>query len=338
MERRNKLWTSVLAAIGMGFLIIDAKIALQGAAEGIELCIRTVVPSLFPFFVLSIFLTSSMAGQRILWLLPLVRLCGIPEGAESLLLVGLVGGYPVGAQSVAQAYHMGQLRKEDAERMLGFCNNAGPAFLFGMAASLFQTSATAWLLWIIHILAALMVAVLLPGSSGASTALPPSKRITLPQAMERAVRIIANVCGWVVLFRILIAFLQRWCLWLLPQTAQIGCIGILELTNSFCELSHLNGEGLRFLLSACFLGFGGLCVAMQTMSVTTGLNSKTYFLGKAMQTIISFLLAAVIQRFLFPAADQAVIPAAVWACFLCSGLILLLIMKKSSRNPVKASV
>lgn len=322
----------------MGLLIIDARTALQGAVEGIELCIRTVVPSLFPFFVMSILLTGSMTGQKISGLRPIGQLCGVPEGGEALLLVGLVGGYPVGAQSVCQAYRAGQLSERDAKRMLGFCNNAGPAFLFGMTAALFRSPIVPWVLWAIHIFSALITAFLLPGKNHSTVELHPCKKITLPQAVEQAVKIMAGVCGWVVLFRVMITMLRRWCLWLLSKKAQIAITGLLELSNGCCDLANLSGEGLRFLLCACFLGFGGLCVAMQTVSVTSGLGTGAYFPGKVMQGILSFLLAAIAQRFLFDAAEQIRIHPAVWALFLCGGCIGILILKKSSRNPAVAGV
>ena len=54
---------ALLSAIGMMMLILDSKTALQGAANGIELCFRTLIPSLYPFFVLSILLTSALSAK-----------------------------------------------------------------------------------------------------------------------------------------------------------------------------------------------------------------------------------------------------------------------------------
>ena len=49
MKSRNQLWTGLTGAAGMLVLILDAKTALAGAKEGIQLCLYTVIPSLFPF-------------------------------------------------------------------------------------------------------------------------------------------------------------------------------------------------------------------------------------------------------------------------------------------------
>ena len=46
----------------------------------------------------------------------------------------------------------------------------------------------------------------------------------------------ATVCGWVELFRVLLAFLKRWIFWILPAAVHVAVTGILELSNGCCEL------------------------------------------------------------------------------------------------------
>lgn len=279
------------ASLGMLILILDGKTALSGAREGIDLCLKTVVPSLFPFFLLSSLFTNAFAGRKLSLLRPLGALCGVPEGGESLLITGFLGGYPVGAQSVAGVYRAGQLSKADAERMLAFCNNAGPAFLFGMAAALFPRKSAAFLLWLIHLLSAVFTAMLIPHGKSRAVTLSQGKSMTLAEAMGGGIRVMASVCGWVVLFRVLIAFLNRWVLWLLPLPVQVGITGLLELTNGCCALASVSGDALRFVMCSGMLAAGGLCVTMQTVSITEGLSLKFYFLGKGMQVLFSLILS-----------------------------------------------
>ncbi len=289
--KRKSFFVGIGASLGMLILILDGKTAVSGAREGIDLCLKTVIPSLFPFFLLSGLLTNAFAGQKIPFLRPLGALCGVPDGGESLLITGFLGGYPVGAQSVASVFRAGQLSRADAERMLAFCNNAGPAFLFGMAAAMFPQKSAAFFLWFIHILSAVFTAMLIPHRTSQTVTLAQGKSMTLANAMGSAVRVMASVCGWVVLFRILIVFLDRWVLWLLPLPAQVGVTGLLELTNGCCALAAVTNEALRFVMCSGMLAAGGLCVTMQTISVTDGLNLRFYFLGKLLQVLFSLLLS-----------------------------------------------
>lgn len=329
-----KKCTFLLSAAGMLVLILDGQTAMAGMAEGIELCIKTLIPSLFPFFVLSILLTGALVGHPVKLLQPLGKLCRIPNGAESLLAVGLLGGYPVGAQNVSLAYQTGQLSQSDARRLIAFCNNAGPAFIFGVLGSLFSDSRAVWLLWLIHMISALLVGIILPGGKSQVSVVQRNQSISLPEAMEKAIKVMAQVCGWVVLFRMVLTFLNRWFLWMLPASAQVGIAGILELSNGCIMLGQLENEGLRFVLASTLLAFGGICVTMQTASVTAALSLKLYFPGKLLQTCFSFLLATLVQH------QYTVMPAAIAVAILMTTCLITILRypQKRGSNPALIGV
>lgn len=340
MKRKNQIVTGVTAGLAMILLILDPQTALSGAKEGIELCLYTVIPSLFPFLFLSAIVNRILSGKRVKILHPLQKLCGIPEGAESIFLLGFLGGYPVGAQAIGQAYQNGQLERASARRLLGFCSNAGPAFIFGMVSSLFTTWYPAWAIWIIQILSALITGVLLPGKTQDTCRMDEGSPLSMPQVLEQSIKAMANICGWVVLFRVLIAICSRWFLWLLPQQAQVLFTGILELSNGCVALRAIPSQGKRFVYSACMLSFGGLCVGMQTVSSVKDLGSGMYFPGKLLQGMISFLLADLTQCFLFSGEDRTGI--SVIPCLCVPGVICMVVFclrrKKSSRNTEAAVV
>ncbi len=290
----------IAAALGMLLLILDSKTALTAAGEGIELCIRTVIPSLFPFFMLSGILVSNLMGAKIPGLSWLGTLLGIPKGAESILITAFLGGYPVGAKAVRDAWANGQLDKDAAEHLLSFCNNAGPAFLFGMAAPMFSHAYTGWILWGIHIVSALGAGMVFRGATCSVSSLPYKGQTSLSNAMKSALSVTAQVCGWVVLFRIVNGFLGRWVLWLLPPAGQAAVAGFLELANGCASLGSIPTENLRLIICSAILAFGGVCVTMQTVTVSRGLSMKYYFLGKIVQTVYSILLSMMYLNILSP--------------------------------------
>lgn len=328
--KKQQLLPILGASLGMLALILDGQTALLGAAEGIDLCIRTIIPSLFPFFVLSALLTGSLLGQNIPFLRSLGRLCSIPEGAESLLAVGFLGGYPVGAQNIAQAYRNRQLSRRDAERMLMFCSNAGPAFLFGILGPLFSRFSTCWILWGIHIFSALFVGVLIPGVGEKRARVSPSP-VTLTDALERSVKTVSLVCGWVVLFRILLTFLNRWIFWMLPRPLLITISGLLELSNGCVQLASIESEGLRFLIAGGLLAFGGCCVTLQTASVCRGLSLGLYFPGKMLQCAVSVLLCGLLQGIL-PENQRWETPPVFFLVTLSTVLILSFFLRRSEKT------
>ncbi len=314
MKQYKSLLPAVLAATAMGILILDTKTALVGAAAGVKLCLEVLIPSLFPFFVVSILLSSSLMGVNFRWLQPLCRPLKVPSGGEYLVLLGILGGYPTGAQSIAQAQRAGQLSQSDARRMMAFCCNAGPSFLFGIGARLFTRGWICWALWGIHLLSAFLVGLMTPGNGTKGMVGKPIS-VSLPAALKSAVEVMGLVCGWVVLFKVLLTFAQRWFLWLLPLPGQVIFSGLLELSNGCCSMLELENTGLKMLLCSGFLSFGGLCVALQTRSVTVGVDTSLYLPGKAAQAALSMLLCLPMQL-LLPRSERLGLP--LWAAGLCA--------------------
>lgn len=290
---RSKHARLTICAFAMLLLILDSKSAAQAASEGIGLCLSTVIPALFPFFVLSSWMTGAFGGavSRIF-----EALFQLPAGCGGILLTGLLGGYPVGAQALSQARECGAISGREANRMLAFCSQAGPSFLFGMAAAQFPSAHYGWLLWAVQILSALSVARLLPHTQRETSNIPSSPSPSISDAMKRAVMAMASVCGWVVVFRVVISFLSRWMLWLLPEACQILLCGLLELTNGCVMLDALANTELRFLAAALMLNFGGFCVVLQTVSVTRGLDIRYYLLGKLLQSGFALLYGCLFLR------------------------------------------
>lgn len=287
----RKMITTLFAALGMLVLILDGETALAGASAGVELCLKTVIPSLFPFLFLCSLMTETLWGERFPILMQIGKMTGIPKGAESLLIVASLGGYPAGAQTIGQAYRENRLSRTDAEHLLTFCSNAGPAFLFGMIAQQFPEKKTPWLLLIIHLFSALVTGILLPCGDKQQASLSP-KTASASQYLAQCVRTMGVICGWIILFRILTDFMTRWIFWYFSEDVQVILSGFLELSNGCCMLSQIQDASLRFLICSGFLSFGGLCITMQTTSVIGGLSLKPYLQGKLLQTLFSLLLSA----------------------------------------------
>lgn len=302
MRNQKRFVSGCFCALLMLLLILDSKMVFRGAIDGLQLCIRTVIPALFPFLIISVYANSVWLGSRIHLFRPIGKLFGIPEGAESILLIGMLGGYPVGAQAISDAYKKDQIDKSTAKRMLGFCNNAGPAFIFGMIAPLFSSLTIPWVLWAIHIASACVVGILLPNKKNTTCSAITRKSISFTEVMEISIRTMANICGWIIVFRVILSILTHWFLWMLPNEVQILLSGALELSNGCMNLHSIDSEKTRFLLSSFMLSFGGICVGLQTISVTGSLGTGMYFPGKLLQCVISSILTFVVCIALYPDA------------------------------------
>ena len=306
---RAKNWATALCAAVMAILILDGKSALSAGADGITMCLQTVIPSLFPFLLLSILLTDFLRGGSFPSCNRLSQWMGIPPETIPLYCIGLIGGYPAGAQSIALCCGKGTLDRRNAGRMVAFCNNAGPAFLFGIGAVVFDSLIPCILLWGIQILSSLFLAFSMPGQIVSSGKMQKEDTISISRTMRLATQTMGLICGWVVLFRVILAFLQRWFLWLLPLWGRILVTGMLEMTNGCCQLSEISSVGEKILLFALFGNFGGLCVTLQTLSITAEVKipMRSYLPAKLAQAGYALILSQMAQ-WLLPAKDRFFLP------------------------------
>lgn len=298
MWNKRRPFTICFCLLTLLQLMVDPATALAGASAGIEQSYRVIIPSLFPYFFLTTYLNSQLLGLQIPAIRFLTKRLQIPKGAESILLLGLIGGYPVGAQAVANACKKGAVKRNCAHILLGYCNNAGPAFIFGVAGALFLSPFIPWILWLIQIVSILITGYLLPRPYIQEATHYAAEPITLISALKQSIQITTSVCGWIIIFKVILSYLTT-PFSQLPDIFRILVSGILELSNGCLDLHKVPSYSARFLLCSAFLSFGGLCVLMQTKSAVGNLGLGYYFPGKVIQTSVSFLLSLPISYVLF---------------------------------------
>lgn len=321
---------SGLGIVCLLILIVDTKTAIAGVQDGIQVCVQTAIPSLLPFIILTKYLTQYMYGSKIPILGKLGRICGVPCHMESVLGICLIGGYPIGAQMIVDAMDSKQIDKETAERMMGFCNNSGPAFIFGVCGGLFQFSYIPWLILIIQLSSAILCGVMIPEKKTHDFGNVNANTRTFAESLEASIRSMAIVCGWILCFRVVITYIDAYItmdqIWL----RTLIC-GVLELTNGSIALKNLTSESLRFVLINGMLSFGGICVWMQISAVAKTLSMKWFYVGKVLQCIISLSLAGIIQFFLF---KDDPLSARILSIAICPLMILTTCLIISSKKVV----
>ena len=288
MKGRLAAW-GCLAALGL--LLARSAEAAQAVRDGLALCAGSVIPALFPFLAVSGLLAALDAGASPA-LGPLARLLGCSRAGARAFLLGLTGSYPVGARTVAQLYRRGGISRREACRLLLFSNNCGPAFILGVAGlGCFGSLRAGVLLWGVHILAALVIALALPRQAAEPSERPGSvpARPPLVPALIAAVRDAAGtmvyICGFVVFFLVLLRVMGR-----VTGLSHPVLSGAVELTQGILALPHTRRG---FVWAAGLLGWGGLSVHGQSAAVLSGtdLPMGPYLAAKAAHAAVSVLLA-----------------------------------------------
>ncbi|MCQ2431710.1 MAG: hypothetical protein MJ175_03810 [Clostridia bacterium] len=287
-------------------VLLTPEISAEGVRSGLALCVRSVVPALFPFMILIPLISQSLYDVLL-----------FQSGKHSVILpcflLGMISGFPIGALNVIENYESGQLDKSCAERALGVCNATGPAFLIGFAGlTIFHSSRLGWCFVLVQIVSAGLTAMLFlrPARSSDKSAVwgqQHNTKMTFAASLQSAVSKIMIVCGFVVIFSVARFYLSE--LFSLPCFSGLSGIipamigGMMELTGGLADLGQLLSsvpQTLLFPLAAFIISFGGICVYLQTavFAQRAGLSMKYYLPEKLVCGMISFVLASLLSVFI----------------------------------------
>ena len=273
---------TIAALCAMLEMILAPQQMIESGRYALSLCAELIIPSLFPFFVLSGLLNRLGFAAAIARQLakPAARLYGVSGAGATAFFMGLVGGYPLGAAYIADMRRQGLVSLEEAERLMGFCSNSGPAFLVGSIGVG---------LYIIHVLAAAITGLFfrVDGKCRANApAAPRESGGALIESVRQAAQSILSVCGFIVCFCVIIGLLDAHGMFslLAGQLAQITGLelhaaraalsGFLELGSGIGAMRGLAVSPANLAIAAGIVGWGGVSVHFQTYAVLADSDIK----------------------------------------------------------------
>lgn len=279
---RNKtalMW--ILSGLSLAMLMIFPAQCRAGAVNGVFLCIQVLIPSLFPFMVLSSYLVCSGLSSKLPDSFGKIseKIFGLPKECLAVILLSIIGGFPVGAKGINTLYKEKIINTKQAEQMAMFCVAPGPGFLVTYAGcSMLGNKAAGYILLVSQILSFTITAVVSKITTKKKTTNNTSefKKVhftpnTMVIAVTDAIKSCAIMCALVVIFgaicEIFITLTES-----LPQFAFITAI--IEITNGIKFLSAQNS----LVLISAMCGFGGFCVHFQIFAILGNIKiSKVKF-------------------------------------------------------------
>jgi len=304
--------------ISMSFLCLilllwHSDTAILYMRRGLQLCAKTVIPSLFPFMVISELLVTSGGGELLGKLLerPFRWLFGISSPSVCALIMGLLCGFPVGTKTAVSLYRRGQITQEELSKLICFCNIPSSAFLINaVGISLFGNRHFGLLLYGACLLSSVLTAQFLrysPHRSSFSSATHtdvshPNTGFTY--AVTSAAIAMLYVCAYIIFFSslsgILGGLLDQLGLGQLPIAFTAG---VLELSGGVSQASAIDNRLAAQWLTALLCGWSGISVHLQIISICKEASPPTitgitrYFFSKATQGIFCALLCGAVLYF-----------------------------------------
>lgn len=343
---------ALAAGLAAVILIIEPKAVSDTVGAAAVSCLEVVVPSLFAFTVLAIYLQKSGLYRTVLKPLtfPLSKLLRMDEELCAVFLLANIGGYPIGARLLSELVRQNRLSKENAARALCFCFGSGPGFMLGIVGMRVFGSAGAGL--------ALFgicfgVSLLIAGFVRMRGEIPLEKaenglRLgaeTFITSVTDGARTMFTVCAMIVGFSVIAAILKLVGVYTLFAEV-FGSSEILPALLEITRLGDMTATSSALPTCAALLAFGGACVIMQVAALARGIPLKGFLISRGAAAVLSALLAIPLSG-LFPPADVETIAAetvvtafsknaALSVCVLIMGVLLLLEARKSEARGKKS--
>ena len=298
----------IMAIFLLCLLLKNAEIAVDHMRAGLRLCASTVIPSLFPFMVVSEWLVSSGIGNR--RGRSARRFLGISGEALPAILLGALCGFPVGAKTAIALYDSGRLSGRETEWLLTFCNTPSPGFLISaVGISMFGCRSFGIFLYVAALGSSLAVGVLfrilrpIPRQEAIPSSFRPvTASASFSRGIASATSSMLSVCACVVFFTSVIGCLSHatdaLCL---PSAVEAFLFGIFEISSGVSAAAD-EPSAIRLALCGFAVGWSGISVHCQILSVGSGrgISFKPYFLSKVLQGLFCAAAAYVYGKRIAP--------------------------------------
>ena len=292
----------VLSLTAFVLILYRSDIAIEYMKKGLRLCTVTVIPSLFPFMIISELIIKNIAAYKVGRVLrrPMSFLFGTSEVGGCAFIFGALCGFPIGARTAALAYDCGHISKEEFSRLLCFCNNPGSAFVISaVGVSLLGSKKLGILLYACVILSSIIVGIFLNIFFGGRSIEENSSRslplynndviTTFTSAVGSSAITMLTVCAYVVFFGALMGCIEDVLISIsAPNILSTLIFGLFEMTGGVSAAANINDINMALILCAAFLAWSGISVHCQIIAICSGrgLSYKKYFISKAAQGVI----------------------------------------------------
>lgn len=311
--RYRKIITLSVIVVGCYLCLRYSQVCADGIKKGILFCIEVLVPSLYVFMTLSSAVIRS--GIAVSVTRPLGKLSRflfrLPPSGLAVILLSILGGYPVGARCAAMLYEQGGISRSDAEKAADIAVCAGPGFLINYVGNALLGNRQAGTLLLCAEITGVLITGVIVGRTMRSDPLPHPRSANalvshnlLIDSVTDASRATFRMCGMVVICTAMIAVIGE----ISPDER------ITDLASAIIEITEgchrLCGHYPLYMI-AFFIGFGGISVHLQAFAGMGGLPVKKglFFLYRIIQGIItaaaaySYLMIFPVEQGVFSSTD-----------------------------------
>lgn len=288
-------------------LIIYPERYIEACFKGFVLWAECVLPSLFPFMVITLIFIKSGAALKVSK--PFERFSdklNLPRIFAVCLVMSLCSGYPAGSRVVREFYDSGAIDGKDSKKLAALCSTSGPLFIIGtVGAKCFGNKLIGLSIYAAHAFSIIAVAFVYSlKSKGSVRKTRPVLQKNNDILYDCFYSAIISVCvagGFIAFFScvsqiitdfdLLYPLEKPLSLFMNDGLARAVCSGLIEATGG-CALAAASGDKLAVPAAGFLITFGGICIILQQMCYLKGakVSARFFVWVKFIQAVLCFVL------------------------------------------------
>ncbi len=280
MKKALNLFSFIICLIFLIVLMIFPEPAKEGTINGLLICGRIIIPSLFAFCAVLGFIIKCDFIKKLK-----------VNKALIIFIFSLFGGYPMGAKMLSLSVENGDISKENAPKMLPFLINCGPSFAISVIGLGFLNSkALGIILYFSNCLSSFLFYLFSRKNlriSPQNKPINPRNEIPIDNFVNSCFDA-ANTCIKVSIFIVIFSVINSY-LGLISKRFSFMKILILLNEVTFSARSANNIYFLSFILS-----FAGFCIWLQIFSLCS--NFKIDYLKFALFRILHGIISVAFTK------------------------------------------
>lgn len=286
-------------------ILINKILVFDTISYSMNIWIKSIIPSLFPFFIISDILINYNVTNYIPRSIRKIfkKIFNTSDNVITIFFLSLISGFPSNARNTKTMYEMNLITKEEASHALTFTHFSNPLFILGtISVFFFQNEKLGIIILISHYISNIIIGLIFRKYNTVSNinyTLTAKKSQSFPTIFIRAIKnsidTLLTILGTLTCFLVLSSLIIN-NLSLTPYNSTI-LKGILEITMGLENLSLLNISDIyKTVLSTMFISFGGLSVHMQVLSflIDTDISYKPFFITRIFHSMIAGLLSYIL--------------------------------------------
>lgn len=286
-------------------LIVNKMLIFDTISFSLDIWVKTLIPSLFPFFIISDILIS----YEVVKYIPkgirnfFKKLFNVSDSGLAVFLLSLLSGFPSNARNARTLYDNNLISSEEASYVLLFTHYSNPLFILGTVAVFFLGNEKLGIIILLaHVASNIGLGIMFrnlnqPTVIDYSIEKKKSQNFgtVFIKAIKKAIDTLLTILGIFSCFLVIAAIIVEEVK--LNSYDTVLLKSLLEITMGIKELGTLGISDLyKVVISTMVISFGGLSIHMQVISqlVDSKISYKYFLIGRIIQPVIAGFLAFIL--------------------------------------------